>query len=882
VKSRPRRLIPIGSIVSLLTLSLVLPGAANAQDEAELTQIDRAIGDINRCLASTEEPVLDVYFLMDGSGSLADDNGRPGADPDGIRFDAVQESIAPLAELAAADVEVNVAAGTFGNDATQVLPWTQVDPESATALGDQIKTDLESSFNRENTNWVAGLALAEEQLEIARQSGPRCQTLIWITDGGINLTNDSQVNADGIAEICGVNPTEFGEAKALGSMFRLRNSGVVVLGILLSDPKSPNESRTTYFAPIVEGSGRVDAEYFGGGNGDFACGRAQIGATGAAIPAETPSDLADELWAISTCITDNCLTGEFFGDPLGQDADGNWILPVPSGVAVAVIRPRSDDISITDPLGQVACSGAEECGLLDGSMSLDVLGNPGLWLLDTGSDRSPLSRFLPEITVTISVPDDLVSEEAADVRGVAEQAGAPLRADLYDSTDWSWEFIGDDGSESSGSGDQSGLLEGLAPAVGGLLTVTFAADVAQTEADGVVIPSVDLSYEVVRPLRVRPVGDYPSLIGGTGASRDLVVFPTIEGVGESTATIAVQGPESGAGLVCLNAPTIASDPGADEVGRTLTFSSEFDCLSGGTEIGAGERLEIPVTVAADTQFSGIARGKINVQVEPSDGGRAFPEAVDFEVPSTLERNTGAAFATIVILTLLGLLLPYLGLLWFARRQASFSQDLDGARYASLPIRLTPEGLVSIGEMPVSEYSFIYMDRSAVQREVSTAALTHRIEPPRIWPFAPIKCEAVGPSNSLVVSNLSGDLNPMASRAPSSQALPDVFVAYFDRPDVASAPTTTVNDWGAPATMAATSGIALDDSVLEGQLVVILPESGNPADAAERALAKARVWPRWQEVFTAVKNASRPAAPAGATGPGSAPQPPPREDPLSDW
>ena len=690
------------------------------------------------------------------------------------------------------------------------------------------------------------------------------------------------MNAEGIEEICGVNPTEFGQAKALGSMFRLRNSEVVVLGILLSDPKSPNESRTTYFAPIVEGSGRVDAEYFGGGDGEFACGQVQAGATGAAIPAETPSDLADELWAISICITEDCLTGEFFGDPLGQDADGNWILPVPSGVAVAVIRPRSDDISITDPLGQVACSGVEECGLSDGSMSLDVLGNPGLWLLDTGSDRSPLSRFLPEITVTMSVPPDLVSEEVAEVRGIAEQAGAPLRTDLYDSVDWSWKFIGDDGSESSGSGDQSGLLQGFAPAVGGLLTVILDADVAQTEADGVVIPSVDLSYELGRPVRVRPVGDYPSLIGGTGASRDLVVFPTIEGVGKSTASIEVQGPDSGSGLVCLNAPTIASDPGVDEVGRTLTFSSEFDCSSGGTEIGAGERLEIPITVESDTQFSGIARGKINVQVEPSDGGRAFPEAVDFEVPSTLERNTGAAFATIVILTLLGLLLPYLGLLLFARRQASFSQDLDGARYASLPIRLTPEGLVSVGEMPVSDYSFIYMDRSAVQREVTTAALAHRIEPPRFWPFAPIKCEAVGPSNSLLVSNLSGDLTPMGSRAPSSQALPDVFVAYFDRPDVTSTQTTTADDWGAPGTMTTTPGVALDDGVLEGQLIVILPESGNPADAAERALAKVRVWPRWQEVFTAVKSAARPATPTAATGSAPAPQPPSREDPLSDW
>jgi len=882
VTSRLRRLISIGSIPGLLTMFLVFPGTALAQGEAELSQIDRAIRDINNCLASKAEPVLDVYFLMDGSGSLADDNGRPGADPDGIRFDAVQESIAPLAELASADVEVNVAAGTFGNDAAQVLPWTQVDPEEAGALGDQIKSDLESSFNRENTNWVAGLALAEEQLEIARQSGPRCQTLIWITDGGINLTNDSQVNAEGIEEICGVNPTEFGQAKALGSMFRLRNSEVVVLGILLSDPKSPNESRTTYFAPIVEGSGRVDAEYFGAADGEFACGQTQVGATGAAIPAETPSDLADELWAISICITEECVPILEGGEALAPGANGDWVLPVPSGIATVVLRPRTDSVSILNPDGLDVCQGEIDCTVRNGSLRLPVLENPGIWLVNTGSDDSPIAKFLTQLRMDEYESGDLVAGEPADVAVLAEQAGEPIQLDLFDDVAFTWSFVSDGGIETSGDVNSSGALMEFAPEAGGRLTVTLDVATKESAVSGVNVPGFEDGRVGFTDLVVRPVGDYPALIGGTGASRDLVVFPTIEGVGKSTASIEVQGPDSGTGLVCLNAPTIASDPGVDEVGRTLTFSSEFDCSSGGTEIGAGERLQIPITVESDTQFSGIARGKINVQVEPSDGGRAFPEAVDFEVPSTLERNTGAAFATIVILTLLGLLLPYLGLLLFARRQASFSQDLDGARYSSLPIRLTPEGLVSVGEMAVSDYSFIYMDRSAVQREVTTAALAHRIEPPRFWPFAPIKCEAVGPSNSLLVSNLSGDLTPMGSRAPSSQALPDVFVAYFDRPDVTSTQTTTADDWGAPGTMTTTPGVALEDGVLEGQLIVILPESGNPADAAERALAKVRVWPRWQEVFTAVKSAARPATPTAATGSAPAPQPPSREDPLSDW
>ena len=869
-------------IALAIAMSLVaLPSALSADQSPELSRIDEAIRDINSCLASKPDPILDVYYLMDGSGSLADDNGRPGADPDGIRFDAVEESIAPLADLAASDVEVNVAAGTFGDDASQVLPWTRVNPQDADSLAAQINSDLRADFNRENTNWVAGLNLAEQQLELARRDGPRCQTLIWITDGGIYLGSDPQVNADGIAEICGVDPTQFGEAKALGSMFRLRNSGVVVLGILLSDPKAPNESRTTYFPPIVEGVGPVDAEYFDGDSGQFACGQVQAGATGAAIPAQSPSDLADELWAISVCITDQCQSGPFFDEPLQRDSNGDWILPVPSGVAVAVIRPRTEDIRIIDPSGEVVCESAEECGLESGSLRLDVLGNSGLWLLATTGERSPLARFLAEVDVALEIPADLIAGESADVVAKALQAGQPLRQELYDTIEWEWTFDGDDGETLTGTGNSEGKLQDFAPPAGGQLTVTLKADVAQSEADGVVIPSVSIESSLGQLIRVRPVGDYPELLGATEGDRNLVVFPTIEGVGSSTAFIEVRGPQEGGGIVCFDAPTVESDPAATEVGRSLTFSTEFDCSTGGGSVSAGEVLRIPVKASVDEQFSGIARGKFNVQLEPSDGGKAYPSSVGFEVPSTLQRNDGAAFLTIIVLTILGLVLPYVALLVFARRQASFSADLDGSRYATLPIRLTQEGLASIGEMSVSDYAFVYMNRSGVQREIATAAVTHRIVPPRLWPFAPIKCDAHGPTTSLLVSNLSGDLSAMGPTAPSSQALPDVFVAYFEKPETpqVSGGESGVGDWNAGPSPAP---VTLDERVLEGQLVVILPESGNPTQMAERALAKVRVWSRWPEVFNSVKNSSRPLAVSKAAGTDPPPPQAPRHDPLSDW
>lgn len=867
----------------LMIPSFGLTSTSQAVTEAELSQIDQAIADLNTCLNSLADPVLDVFYLMDGSGSLANDGSRRGADPDGVRFQAVEESVAPLAELADAGVNVNVAAATFGNGASTVVPWTQVQPGDSGALAEELSSALENSFQRENTNWVAGLALAEEELAKKRLEKRSCQTLIWITDGGIFIENNAESNAAGIEAICGAFPTDFGSAKDQGSMFRLRNAGVVVLGFLLDDPNSDSQSRVSYFGPVVEGRGEVDSSYFGGENGQFACGRVIPGAAGAAIPAENPSALADALWAVSICITNRCITGDGFNEPLDRDEDGRWIMPITSGIATVLVRPRSDTVQIYDPNGTDVCAADADCTIENGALSISVLGNSGVWRLATGDNASPVVRFLLEISLTPEVPDDVISGEPTGVALQVVQADEPFRPELYDQVDLAWEFQSDDGSASSGVVGDSGLLVDFAPQAGGRLTLLLNAFVEATQVEGVTIPSltVDVSQQV--PLEVRPPGDYPSVIGRDGSSPETVLFPLIEGVGDATAVIRVQGPATGEGLVCLAPVVIESDPGVAEVGRTLAFSSDFDCASGQRTISAGEIIEIPITASTDRQFSGVARGQFFVQLQPVDGGRVFPEAIDFEVPSTLQRSSGAALITFIVMTILGLLIPYAVLLFFARRQASFSGELSGARYASLPIHVGQEGLVSIGDRPVSDYSFIYMNPGTVQRTVETAGVVHEVRPPKAWPFAPISCQVIGSADSLVVSNLSGDLAQVGRAAPSSQALPDVFVAQFDRPKTAEQPPATGTGGWLEDSAQAFSGMAeADDGALTGQLILILPASSDPIQAAERALAKVRVWPRWTEVYSAVRGMT-PASPVlGESARTTAQEPPAPNDPLSDW
>lgn len=860
---------------------MATPGLAN--EERQLSQVDQAIADLNTCLGSLPEPSLDVFYLMDGSGSLANDGNRAGADPEGIRFAAVEESVAPLAELAGAGVLVNVAAATFGDGATTVFPWTQVEGGDPEGLAQDLSSELERSFNRENTNWVAGLELAEEELASQRDLGPRCQSLIWITDGGIFLENNADTNAEGIEVLCGVTPTEFNAAKALGSMFRLRNAQVVVLGFLLNDPNTDSESRVSYFTPVVEGAAQVDASYFGGDSGQFACGQIVQGAAGAAIPAKDPSALADALWAVSICITNRCVSGDGFNEPLEQDSDGNWIVPVTSGIATVLVRPRADSVKIFNPDGKDVCSAGTDCTVVDGSLRISVLGEAGIWRIANGGDASPVVRFLTEIQLEPNVSADLVAGEDSGVTVTVSQAGEPFRSDLYDDVDLRWSFESDTGESTSGSISSAGALDGFAPEAGGRLVISLKAFVEASQVQEVLLPQLDVDISYAGRLGVRPAGDYPTLIGSSGPSSDRVVFPLIEGAGESTAVIRVEGPSSGVGLICLAPPIVDSDPGVAEVGRTLSFSSEYDCASGPREINAGEIVEIPVTASSDKQFSGIARGKFVVQLQPADGGKVFPESIEFEVPSTLVRSSSAAFITFVVMTVLGLAIPYAGLLFFARRQATFSEELSGGRYASLPIRLGPEGLVSIGDKPVSDYSFIYMKEGSVQRTVETASVKHEVHPPKAWPFAPIRCEAGGPAGSLVVSNLSGDLSGMSSSAPSSQALPDVFLAHFARPDSSGvAREEGASDWASAVSASAPSFQGDVDETLSGELIVILPPSSDPIQAAERALAKVRVWPRWAEVFSAVNGSARPALSVGP-GPVTQEQPSPKpNDPLSDW
>jgi hypothetical protein len=102
--------------------TIALPASTVAATKSSGIQISkvgtRAFEDLATCLASYKKPVLDVFYLVDFSGSLEY------TDPKYVRKDVLGSSVQELKSFANEGVEVNYAASLFATDVQRVQGWT--------------------------------------------------------------------------------------------------------------------------------------------------------------------------------------------------------------------------------------------------------------------------------------------------------------------------------------------------------------------------------------------------------------------------------------------------------------------------------------------------------------------------------------------------------------------------------------------------------------------------------------------------------------------------------------------------------------------------------------------------------------------------------------
>jgi len=883
-------------IVAILALSFLSIAhstvfATNSLNVAALSPRDASASiDLRSCL-SQENAILDVYYLIDNSRSMVSIGGKVGTDPTGLRFDAVESSLVPLVELAGnaeRGTRVNVAGGLFSKDGNTLVEWTEIDPDNRSAIA-----GISETLNVEaggGTNWVAGLREAQKQL-LAQKSEPgiHCQTLVWVTDGGIDIEQNLELTTEGVVELCGISPLEIGQpAEDTGLMFDIRNSGIIVLGVLIQqapgsgeelgeNPQKIRDSKVSYFEPVVLGSGLVDAYYFNGEvplTGDFNCGNTVPGSQGQVLQIQKAEQLRDTFQELVTCIAETCTQLP----PTAVTCDGEKCeISIPKGIASMQLTVPTDfrPDQVTAPNGSGAClpgvcSTVEEIRET-GTFRVLVNNQPGIWTI--ASDVPSLNPLLfsgLEISTNPIEIDPITREISVDVR-LGQGSNVEFNKDNYESLifDAFVRFRNEVSEKANITPTRDGWLltwqptettpEGVSP---NEVIISLAATAAGDATSTPVVPSLKLErIEQPFPVALKNLGQYPSII--EPARGEILIFSPIEGkAGVGIGQIVVQGPKTNPGAICWD----SDDNGfigeykdsQSQVDRQLfasrgsTQDDQILCPSGqiGVTVQQNTELNIPIELTSSDQAEGLITGTIDISLYGPQGEPGFSRSLDFTAETTVVKSGLAFWIVLAILTLLGVGIPYAALVILARRQAAFSSQLDGTRWAALPATVGPEGLLTLGEIDPSRYEFIFVDKKKLTRTIETGNECHKVIPPTFWPFKPAKTVVIGPDGSSIFTNHDATFEAGRSVGDSSQALGNIF--YFVANPISSsgeASEFASDDWG--NTVQLGDGKTGADIPISGKVVLLAQGNMDAPEAISKANADVRTWYGWPNVYTAM-------------------------------
>lgn len=863
--------------------------AEDSDDSVTSSNFDTSsLIDLQACL-SRDNAILDVYFLIDNSRSMNQIGGNTGAgtDPDGLRFKAVQSSLVPLIDLAGQGTTVNVAGGLFSKEGRTVVDWIKIDPENKGSIA-----DISESLSQEaggGTNWVAGLREAQTQLRRQQsQPGLHCQALVWVTDGGIDIEQNLELTAAGVTELCGVSPVDIGANEVpSGLMYDIRNSGIIVLGVLIQqapgsgdelgkNPQLIRDSKVSYFGPVVTGTGSVDAYYFNGEvplAGEFNCGAIVPGAQGQVLQIQEAEELRATFQELASCIADSCTQLP----PTAVACDGvKCEIAIPKGIASMQLTVPADFQldRVTAPNGSGACLPGT-CSLPEdiietGTVRILVNNQAGIWTVATDAQTlNPLLFSGLEITTNPIEVDPLLRKISVDVR-LGQGENVQFNAENYDSLIMDAFVRFSNGVTEAASIKPSlegwaltwepsdSTPEGIAPTE---VVISLAATAA---GDGASVPSLKLArIEQPFPVTLKNLEQYPTII--QPLNDEILIFSAIEGrAGVGVGDVVVKGPLTNDGAICWDTDgdgfVGTYSDSQSEVPRKLTAqlgsgaSETITCQSGqpGILVPQNSEIVVPIELLASDQADGLFTGTIDVSLYGPAGEPGFPRELNFSVETTVVKS-GLAFGIVfAILTLLGVGIPYVALVVFARRQAAFSSQLDGTRWSSLAATVGPEGLLSLEERDPSRYEFIFVDKKGLTRAIETGNGRHEVIPPTFWPFKAAKTIVKSQEGPSIFTNHDAVLEAGREIGESSQALGNVF--YF----VAS-PKTVSNefaeagsdDWGNLVSHSSDTSAVQTDAPISGKVVLLAPGNIDAAEAISKATADVRTWYGWANVYSAM-------------------------------
>jgi hypothetical protein len=726
-----------------LVFALVAAAASFGVSTANAAPID--VSYLQTCL-KVEGSSLDVLVLMDSSASLRnstkDDSWYPkykaGSDPEKMRGKILTSSLKILRSLAQeSDRAFNISLRNFGNNSNpkelKNLQSHWQDWSAKTSDADLSKFVDHALYDESTmTEWTNGLITAKNQFKQrigqAELAGTKsCPIMFWITDGAATDSTDP---------ICVENTN--------ASISWFRENNVLVLGGLLQPKDDKYRVDPREFQSIVTGEncGRYEEEW----------------TRGEVIEANDVSDLA---WGFIGLIASikNLVN-------LNSDDSTFYVDPSTSHIEIS-IRGDQKTWQVIQPDGKIFCSSSnrgENCTV----SPPDEIGITTIVIYpERPTDADGTWEVSPKF-----------SDESMQVYGGLDSSGPiprakqakllinPKSAEVDEGKDISFEakLVNADGSPFSLDGFKTisicAKVDSAKNSKCNNGSTSTSLSVSPTTSDkSVAFEAILVSargessreYRIVASARINviPSGAFPSLI----CEEDPCELTSLANKNkEAVSNLRVVPAKNGssAGRVSVIGFTVLSDnvenrgDGNFEFRLQKVIGSDIDSNSQGEYLSPGDeiRLTVSTDIAGDSEIQGVIKYKVF-----SDGKEIVRQLpYKFEVGS--KKNFPLQIALVLLAYLLTVGLPYLYLLWSARRAAVLNVPGDDYSFLSLPFEITNDGrLKGVGELPTGVTfapDYTKLEKRTLDsgsKEVFLDKVKVSVIPPKWNPFTPAKTKA---------------------------------------------------------------------------------------------------------------------------------------------
>ena len=258
-------------------------------------------------------------------------------------------------------------------------------------------------------------------------------------------------------------------------------------------------------------------------------------------------------------------------------------------------------------------------------------------------------------------------------------------------------------------------------------------------------------YRIVSSARINviPSGAFPSLICEKDPC-ELTSLANKNKAAVSNLRVVPAKNGSSAGRVSIVGFTVLSDKVENRGDGNFEFNfqkingSDVELNSQGEYLSPGDELKLTVStdIAGDSEIQGVIKYKV------FSDGKEIVRQLPFKFEVGSKKNFPLQIALVLLAYLLTVGLPYLYLLWSARRAAVLNVPDDEYSFISLPFEITSDGkLKGVGERPAGVTfapDYKRLEKRTLEpgkREVFLDKVKVSVIPPKWNPFSPAKTKA---------------------------------------------------------------------------------------------------------------------------------------------